>query len=175
MRGGERSVGAERVALESCSRLIEVEMAAVLQTEVRAAGEHQREVGVAMTVAVGHATAEECHRRAQKGLTVEVLGLREPGEEVAELLNGEGVVVGELLDVARIAAMVAELMPRLGDADFRNGNGLALAAQTEGGHPSHVRLKGEHHEVIDRAEIITRHGVGDVAVGALAVGIGDRG
>ena len=89
----------ELVALEVA--LVEVEMAAVLQAEVRAAGEHQREVGVAVAVAVGHAAAEERHRRAQERLAVEILRLREPGEEVAELLDGEGVVVGELLHVAR--------------------------------------------------------------------------
>jgi len=52
-----------------------------------------------MAVAVGHAAAEERHRGAKHRLAVEVLGLREPGEEVAVLLDGEGVVVGELFDV----------------------------------------------------------------------------
>ena len=147
----------------------------MLQAEVRAAGEHQREVGVAVAVAVGHAAAEERHRRAQERLAVEVLGLREPGEEVAELLDGEGVVVGELLHVAGIAAVVAELMARLGDADLGNGEGIPFAAEAEGGHAGHIRLKGEHHEVIDGAEIIARHGGGDVAVGAFAIGVGDGG
>jgi hypothetical protein len=95
------------------------------------------------------------------------------GEEVAELLDGEGVVVRELFHVAGIAAVVAELVARLGDADFGNGDGIALATEAEGGHASHIRLKGEHHEVIDGAEIIARHRGGDVAVGALAIGVGD--
>jgi hypothetical protein len=68
---------------------------------------------------------------------------------------------------------MAELMARLGDADFGNGEGIALAAEAEGGHAGHIRLKGEHHEVIDGAEIIARHRGGDVAVGALAIGVGD--
>ena len=66
-------------------------------------------------------------------------------------------------------------MASLGDADFRNGNGASLAAQAEGGHAGHVRLEGEHHEVIDGAEVIARHGGGDVAVGAIAVSVGDGG
>ena len=175
MRAGERSVRAERVALEAFCVLVKVEMTSVFQAEVRAAGEHQWEVGIAVAVAVAHAAAEEGHRGAQERLATEVLGLGEPSEEVAELLDGEGVVFGELFHVAGIAAVVAELMARLGDADFRNGKGVSLAAQTEGGHAGHVRLEGEHHEVIDSAEIIARHGGGDVAVGALAVGVGDGG
>ncbi len=175
MRGGERSVRAERVALEAGGLFIEVDVTAVLQAEVRAAGEHQRKVGIAMTVAVGHAAAEQCHRGAQERLAVEVLRLREPGEKVTELLDGKGVVVGELFHVARIAAVVAELMARLSDADFRNGKGVPFSAHAEGGHAGHVRLKGEHHEIIDGAEIIAGHGGGDVAVGALAIGVGDGG
>jgi len=40
----------------------------------------------------------------------------------------------------KLAAVVAELMTRLRDADFRNGNGLPLAAQAEGGGVGHRRL-----------------------------------
>ena len=175
MRAGERSVRAERVALEAFGFLVEVEMTSVLQAQVRAAGEHQREVGIAMAVAVAHAAAEERHRRAQKRLASEVLGLREPSEEVAELLDGKGVVVRELFHVARIAAVVAELVARLGDADFGDGKGIALASQTEGRHAGHIRLEGEHHEVIDGAEVVAGHGLRDVAISALAVGVGDGG
>ena len=71
--------------------------------------------------------------------------------------------------------MVAELMTRLGDADFRNGNGLAFAPHAEGSHTRHIRLKGEHHKVIDRAEIVACHGFGDIAVGTIAVSVGDGG
>ena len=80
--------------------LIKVEMAAVLQAEIRPAREHQRKIRVAVAVAVRHAAAEERHRGAQERFAVEILGLREPGEEVAVLLNGEGVIVGQLFDVA---------------------------------------------------------------------------
>jgi len=83
--------------LEILGRLVEVEMLTVLQTKVRATGEHQREVGVAMTVTLGHAAAEERHRRAQERLAIDVIGLREPGEEVAQLLDGEGDGGGEWL------------------------------------------------------------------------------
>ena len=175
MRGGERSVGTERVALEGCGVFVEVEVAAVLQPEPRAAGEHQRQVGVAVTVAVAHAAAEERHRRVEHGLAVDVLGLCEAVEEVAELLDGEGVVLGELFHVNRVACVVAQLMPRLGDADFRDGNGVPLAAHAEGGHARHIGLEGEHHEVIDCAEVIACHGGGDVAVGAFTVGVGNGG
>lgn len=66
-------------------------------------------------------------------------------------------------------------MTRLCDADFRDGDGLAFATEAEGRHAGHIRLEREHHEVIDRAEIVTGFGVGDVAVGALAIGVGDGG
>ena len=175
MCAGERSVRAERVALEAFGVLVEVEMTSMLQAQVRAAGEHQREVGISVTVAVAHAAAEEGHRRAYKRLATEILGLGEPSQEVAELLDGEGVVFGKLFHVARIAAVVAELMARLGDADFGDGEGVSLAAQTEGGHTGHVGLEGQHHKVIDGAEIIACHGGGNVAVGAIAVRVGDVG
>ena len=173
MRGGERAVGADGVALEIFGFLVEVEMAAVLQAEVGAAGEHQREVRVAVAVAVGHAAAEKRHRGAEERFAAEVLGLRESREEVAELLDGEGVVVGELLDVTRIAAVMAELVARLGDADFGNGEGIAFTAKAEGGHARHIRLKGQHHEIIDGAEKIACQGLGDVAVGPFPVGVGN--
>ena len=85
-------------------------MAAVLQAEVGATGEHEGEIGITVAMTVGHAAAEERHRGAEKGLATKVLRLGEPGEEVAELLDGEGIVVGELFHVARIAAVVAELV-----------------------------------------------------------------
>ena len=175
MRAGERSVRTERVALEAFCVLVEVEMTSVLQAEVRAAGEHQWEVGIAVAVAVAHAASEEGHRGAQERLATEVLGLGEPSEEVAELLDGEGVVVGKLFHVAQIAAVVAELVARLGNADLGNSKRIPFAPQAEGGHARDIRLEGEHDQVIDGAEIITRHDGGDVAVGALAVGVGDSG
>lgn len=64
-------------------------------------------------------------------------------------------------------------MPQLGDPDFRNGDGIALTTQAEGGHACHVGLESEDHEVIHGAEIIARHGRGDVAVGAFAICVGD--
>ena len=42
--------------------LVEVEVASVLQAKLRATSKHERQVGIAMAVAVGHAAAEECHR-----------------------------------------------------------------------------------------------------------------
>src|SRR5688572_13271947 len=113
-------------------------MAAVPQAEVGAAGEDERKIRIPVAVTVGHAAAEKRHRGAEEWLAVEVLGFREPREEIAELLDRERVVVGEFFDVARIAAVVAELVARLGDADLGNGNGLALTAEAERGHASHV-------------------------------------
>lgn len=49
----------EGVAVEMA--LVEVQMTPVIQAKVRAAGEHQRQVGVTVAVAVGHAAAEERH------------------------------------------------------------------------------------------------------------------
>ena len=71
--------------------------------------------------------------------------------------------------------MVTELMPRLRNADLWNGEGIPLASQTERGHSRHIRLEGEHHEVIDGPEIVARHRGGDVASGAFAVGFRDGG
>ena len=175
MCGVQRSVRADGVALEARGLFVEVDVAAVLQAKVGTAGEHKGKVCIAMAVAVAHAAAEESHCGAEERLAAHVLGLREPGEEVAKLLDGEGVVLGELLHVAGIAAVVAELMARLGDADLGNGDGISFSPQAEGGHARHIRLEGEHHEVIHGAEIIARQGGGDVAVGALAVGVGDDG
>ena len=153
--------------------LVEVEMAAVLQAEVRTAGEHQREVGVSVAVAVDMPLPKSAIVEPKQRLAIDVLRLLESREEVAELLDGERVVIGELLHVARIAAVVAELMAGLGDADLGNGKGVSFASQAEGGHARHIRLKGEHHEVIDRAEIVARLGLGNVAVRAFAIGLGD--
>ena len=163
----------ELIALEV--PLVEVEMAAVLQPHVGATGQHERQVGVAVAVSVRHAAAEEGHRRAQERLAAQIFCLRQPGEEVAVLLDGEGVIVRELLHVALIAAVVAELMARLGDADLGNGNGISLATQAEGGHASQIGLEGEHDQIIDGAEIVARQRVSNVAVGALAVGRRDGG
>ena len=127
-----------------------------------------------MAVAVGHPAAEERHRRGQQGLAVEVLGLLQPAQEVAELLDGEGVVVRQLLHVAGVAAVVAELVPGFGDTDLRDGEGIAFAAEAEGGDAGGVRLEGEDHQVIDRAEVVAGLGGRDVAIGALAIGGGDR-
>ena len=74
--------------------------------------------------------------------------------------------------VARIAAVVAELMARLGDADLGNGEGIPLASQAEGGHARDIRLEGEHDQVVDGAEIVPRQGGGDIAIGASAIGVG---
>ena len=126
-----------------------------------------------MAVAVAHAAAEERHCRTQERLPCQVLGLREPGEKVAELLDGKGVVAGELLYVAGIAPVVAELVARLGDANLRDGEGVPLSAQAEGGHAGKVRLKGEHHKIIDGAEIVARLSLGNVTVGAFAIGAGN--
>ena len=57
------------------------------------------------------------------------------------MLDGEGVVVGQLLHVAFIAAVVAKLVAALGDADLRNCEGISLAAEAEGGHAGDVRLE----------------------------------
>src|SRR5689334_2457147 len=86
--------------------LVEVEMRAVLQSEVGSTAEHQRQVGVAMAVSVRHAATEEGHRRTQERLTIQILRLRQLAEEVAILLDGERVVVRELLHVAGIAAVM---------------------------------------------------------------------
>ena len=66
-------------------------------------------------------------------------------------------------------------MARLGDADLGNGEGIPFTSEAEGGHAGHVRLKGEHHEIIDSAEILARLSLGYVAIGAFAIGVRDLG
>ena len=39
--------------------LIEVQMTAMLQPQIRSTGQHQRQVGIAMTVAITHAAAKQ--------------------------------------------------------------------------------------------------------------------
>ena len=172
---GERAVLAEGVALEGRGFPVEVEVRAMTQTEVLAAGEYEREVGITVAVAVGHPAAEERHRRIKEGLAAEVLRLREAAEEVAELFDRERVVVRELLHVTGIASVVAELVAGFGDADLGDGEGVALAAEAERGYAGSVRLEGEDHQVVDRAEVIAGLGGRDVAIGPLAIGVGDLG
>ena len=148
-------------------------MAAVLQADIRTTGEHQWEVGVAVAVSVRHATTKERHRRAQQRLAVDVLRLLEPREEVAELLDGERVVVGELFHVAFVPAVMTELVARLGDADLRNGKGVSFAAQAEGGDTRDIGLESQHDQVVGRPEVIAGLRVRNVAVGTLSVGVGD--
>ena len=170
---GERAVLAEGVTLEGRGLSVEVEVRAMTQTEVLAAGEHEREVSITVAVAVGHPAAEERHRRIKEGLTAEVLRFREAAEEVAELFDRKRVVVRELLHVTGIASVVAELVAGFGDADLGDGEGVALAAEAEGGHAGGVRLEGEDHQVVDRAEVVASLGGRDVAIGPLAIGVGD--
>jgi hypothetical protein len=59
---------------------------------------------------------------SSNGCAVDVLGLRQPLEEIGELLEGEGVVLGEFFHRHGIAAVVAEVVARLRDADFGDGN-----------------------------------------------------
>ena len=126
-----------------------------------------------MAVAVRHAAAEQRHSRADEWLAIEVFRFCEAAEKVAELLDGKGVIVRELFHVTGIAAVVAELMARLGDSNLGNGKSVTLTTKAEGSHAGHVRLKREHHEVIDRAKVIARHRCCDVAVGAFAIRIGN--
>ena len=57
--GRERAILAEGVALEGGGLAVEVEVGAMAQAEVLAAGEHEGQVGVAVAMPVGHAAAEE--------------------------------------------------------------------------------------------------------------------
>ena len=75
--------------------------------------------------------------------------------------------------MAGIASVVAELMAGLGEADLRNREGVTFAAHTESGHAGHIRLKGEHHQIVDGAEIVARLRGGNIAVRPLAIGLGN--
>ena len=75
--------------------------------------------------------------------------------------------------MAGIASVVAELMAGLGETDLRNREGTTFAAHTEGGHASHIRLKGEHHQVVNGAEIVARLRGGNIAVRPLTIGLGN--
>ena len=109
----------------------------------------------------------------RRGLAVQVLGFLQTGKEVAVLFDGESVIVRQLFHIALIAPVVTKLVAGLGDADLGYGKGVAFSSQTEGGDPGDVRLEGEDHEVVNGTEVISRLGFGNVAVGTLAVGIGN--
>ena len=140
----------------------------MLQTQSGAPREHERQVPVAVAVALGHAAAKERHRGVEERPAIEILRLREPRQEVGELLGHEDVVLRELLHVVRIAAVVAEHMAKLPDADL----GDRLFSQVDGGHAGDIGLEGEHQEVEDGPETVSRPvGEGDVAVHPCAVGV----
>ena len=71
--------------------------------------------------------------------------------------------------------MMAQLVPRFGDADFGNREGVTLSPEAEGGHSGHIRLEGQNDQVVHGAEIVARHGGGDIPVRAGSVRIGDGG
>ena len=58
MRGAERSISADGIALEARGLVVEIDVAAMLQAEVGTAGKHEREVRIAMAVAITHAAAK---------------------------------------------------------------------------------------------------------------------
>lgn len=163
----------ESVSVEMA--LVEVDVAAVFEAEVGTACEDEGEVGVSVAVAIGHAATKEGHGRAEERLASKILGFGESGEEVAELFDGKGVVVGEFFHVSFITAVVAELVPGLGDADFRDGNGLTFSAKAEGSDTGHVCLESEDHEVVDGAKIVAGLRLGDISVGSFSVRVGDLG
>ena len=64
-------------------------------------------------------------------------------------------------------------MAGLGDADLGDGEGGAFTAEAEGGHSGGVCLESQHHEVVDRAEIVAGLGGLDITVGPGAVFFGN--
>ena len=57
--GREPAILAEGIALEGGGFAVEVEVGAMSQAEVLAAGEHEGQVGVAVAVSVGHPATEQ--------------------------------------------------------------------------------------------------------------------
>ena len=96
----------------------------MLVAQCLATGENERKVGVAMTVAISHATAPKNLGAVEKGLFA-FLDLLEKVKEVAELADKEGVSLGKAPELFRVAIVVAEAMAGLKDSNLRNAAGMA--------------------------------------------------
>jgi len=153
--------------------LVEVEVAAMLQSQIGSTRQYQWQIGVAMAVSITHATAEQCHGGPEHRSTIQVLSFRKSREEVPELFDGKGVVIRKLFHVAGIAAVVAELMSGFRNADFRDGESISFTSQTECSDSSHICLEGQHQQVVDRAEVVSGLGLRNVTIGAFAVCLGN--
>ena len=149
--------------------LVEIEVATMPDAEARSTSEDQRQVGVAVTVPVGHAAAEQSHRGVKQRTAIKVLGLREAGEEIPELFDREGIALGERLHVIGIAVVMTELVARLRNAQLGNRQPLPFAAAAESGHAGGVGLKRKHNQIVHCPEILTRLGLWYVAVRTFAI------
>ena len=157
----------ELIALEM--PLIEVKMAAVSEAEIGAAGQHEWQVGIAVTVPVGHAASKQGHRGAQHRVSAEVLCLAQSCQEVTELFDRKRIVVCKLLHVALVAPVVAELMAGFGNANLGDGERIAFTAKAERGDSREVRLEGEQYQVVDSSELVACHRRSDVTIRPLAI------
>ena len=78
------------IKLSFLPRGVEVNVPPVIQSELAAAGEDDRQVRVAVTVTKRHTAAEQGHRGIQQR-AFSIFRFSEPIEEIAELLDVECV------------------------------------------------------------------------------------
>ncbi len=108
---------------------VEIHVGAMLIPEGFSAAEDGGQVGVSVAVAVRHSASPEDLRGVEQGLSV-LLVLFELIEEVAELIDEEGVGCRESAELLWVAVVMAESVPRLEDSDFRDATGVAFAADS---------------------------------------------
>lgn len=152
---------------------VEIEVPSMLDAKAGSSGENKRQVGVSVAVSIGHASSHEGHGGVEQGFAVQVLGLGQSADEVAELFEGKGVAKRKVLHVIGVAVVVAEFVTGLGNAKLGNGKSSALVAAAEGGDAGGIGLEGQYHQVVNGPEVFPRLSLRNVSIGPLAVGLGD--
>ena len=107
------------------------------------------------------------------GTVLHIRAFLPPDPKVPKLFDRERIILGQFFHVACIPAMVTELMSRLGNPDFRNGERIPLPTQAKRGDPRYICLKGEYHQVINSSKIIAGLRIGYVTLGAFSVPLGN--
>ena len=139
----------------------------MLQAEVRAAGEHGREIGVAVAVTVGHAAAEERHGVVEQSFSIGLRDGIERAKKAPELLGVESFDDREFLDVAGHLPMMGELMVAL-----RDGKAAQVRAdigQLQRDDARRIRLQRQRHQIV-----VERDAIGEIHfIGSLRQSIAD--
>ena len=93
-------------------RQVEIQVASMLQSQRFPAGQDQGQVGIAVAVTVGHATAKQHHGAIQQGVLL-FLNRRQLIQEVTKLFRQERVTLGQTIHLYRITIVMRKFMPAL--------------------------------------------------------------